>query len=73
MSAKNQSDDWRCHGWDDHIIGQIEHGRSLTFRQKLEWLEEAHLFVRHFQNASITYGPTAGSSGRVEEPPPPET
>ncbi len=40
MSATGQNDDWMCHGWDDHIIGQLEHGRSLTFRQRLEWLEE---------------------------------
>ncbi len=40
MTNRNEGDDWRCHGWDDHIHGQLEHGRSLTFRQKLEWLDE---------------------------------
>lgn len=51
MSATEQNDNWQCHGWDDHVRGQLEHGRSLTLRQKLEWLEEmSEMVARLRQN-----------------------
>lgn len=45
MNAEPHNTDWQCHGWDDHVLGQLEHGASLTFRQRLEWLEEMSALV----------------------------
>jgi hypothetical protein len=46
--ATGKAQDWVCHGWDDHISGQLEHARSLSFRQRLEWLEEMSALVARF-------------------------
>lgn len=45
MKPAEKPQDWTCHGWDDHIRGQLEHARSLSFRQRLEWLEEMTVLV----------------------------
>jgi hypothetical protein len=45
MSAADQEKEWTCHGWDDHVRGQLEHAHALTFRQRLEWLEEMSALV----------------------------
>ncbi|RME71391.1 MAG: hypothetical protein D6781_04345 [Verrucomicrobia bacterium] len=51
MKPDTDNADWQCHGWDDHIRGQLEHGASLTFRQRLQWLEEmSELVARLRQN-----------------------
>jgi len=39
-------DDWQCQGWDDHEIFHLEVGRRMSFRAKLQWLEEADRMVR---------------------------
>jgi hypothetical protein len=49
VSAEPHNTDWQCHGWDDHIRGQLEHGASLSFRQRLEWLEEMSELVARFR------------------------
>lgn len=68
MTGAGENDDWICHGWDDEIRGKLEHARSLTFRQKLEWLEEMGDMVAHFRrdpawrrrNAAIEAAPATG-------------
>ncbi|MGH8018594.1 MAG: hypothetical protein ACREIA_09925 [Opitutaceae bacterium] len=54
MSNSDASGDWQCHGWDDHIRGQLEHGRGMTFRQKLEWLEEMSQLVAYLKRSNET-------------------
>ena len=39
-------EDWKCDGWDDHEIFHLEAGRRMSFRAKLQWLEEADKMVR---------------------------
>ena len=38
--------DWTAAGWDDHEIFHLETGRRMSFRAKLQWLEEADKMVR---------------------------
>ena len=37
---------WSCGGWDDHESFHLETGRRMSFRSKLQWLEEADRMVR---------------------------
>jgi hypothetical protein len=34
--------DWQCQGWEDHEIFLLETGLRMTFRARLEWLEQMH-------------------------------
>ena len=38
--------DWSCGGWDDHESFHLETGLRMSFRSKLQWLEEADRMVR---------------------------
>ncbi len=38
--------DWQAHGWDDHEQAFLETGRRMSFRAKLQWLEDAHALAR---------------------------
>jgi len=40
------NEDWQCHGWDDHEIFHLETGRRMSFRSKLQWLENADRMVQ---------------------------
>jgi len=81
MGKAPQDEIWQCHGWDDHLTGQLEHGRSLTFREKLEWLEEMSAFVDRLRqnpewrarNAAIMGAEARPPAWAVNEPPPPQT
>ena len=37
---------WSSSGWDDHEIFHLETGRRMSFRAKLQWLEDADRMVR---------------------------
>lgn len=41
MSQNPESNDWKCHGWEDHERGQLLSGDALSFRDRLKWLEGA--------------------------------
>ena len=38
--------DWSCGGWDDHESFHLETGLRMSFRARLQWLEEADRMVR---------------------------
>ncbi len=44
MSSEQKN--WSCAGWDDHETFHLETGRRMSFRAKLQWLEEADRMVR---------------------------
>jgi hypothetical protein len=44
MSTDPQA--WSSSGWEDHEIFHLEAGRRMSFRAKLQWLEEADRMVR---------------------------
>ena len=70
--------DWKCNGWDDHTITLLEVGKKMSFRAKMQWLEESHRFVRRIaakrpmidKNGVITYPPgwTGKREGEVNPP-----
>jgi hypothetical protein len=39
-------EDWQGHGWDDHERSLLEAGRRMSFRAKLQWLEDAHALAK---------------------------
>lgn len=39
--APAASDDWHCGGWEGAEMATYEHMKSLTFAQKIAWLESA--------------------------------
>lgn len=39
------TDDWHCGGWEGAELATLRHMASLTFDQKLAWLEEAQRLV----------------------------
>jgi hypothetical protein len=51
MATPDTSSDWPC-TWDTHEIEQLKHGMRLTFRQKMQWLEDTTAFVQKLQAAS---------------------
>lgn len=74
MNDPHPGDDWMCHGWDDHVRGQLEHGRSLTFRQRLERREEMSEIVARLRRNPEWLRRNALVEGRdlaVREDPPP--
>jgi hypothetical protein len=40
------NESWKCDGWADHESFHLETGRRMSFRAKLQWLEEADKMVR---------------------------
>jgi len=46
VSMDAQADDFRTAGWDEHEVFHLETGRRMSFRAKLQWLEEADRMVR---------------------------
>lgn len=41
-----EHENWSCAGWDDHEKFHLETGLRMSFRAKLQWLEEADRMVR---------------------------
>ena len=39
------SDDWHCGGWEGAEMATYQHMKSLTFEQKIAWLESAQKTV----------------------------
>ena len=39
------SEDWHCGGWEGAELTTLRHMASLTFDQKLEWLEGAQQII----------------------------
>ena len=37
----NPTDNWHCGGWEGAEMATYEHMKSLTFEQKIAWLEGA--------------------------------
>ncbi len=73
MNESENRDDWRCHGWDDEVRGKLAHARTLTFRQRLEWLEAMGDLVDHLQRDPEWRRRNARVEGRavvVREDPP---
>ena len=50
MKTPDSSKDWPC-TWEAHELEQLRHGMSMTFLQKLEWLEGALAFAQKLQDA----------------------
>jgi hypothetical protein len=50
LTMKAPETPWPC-SWEAHELEQLRHGRRMTFRQKLVWLEDATEFVRQMQAA----------------------
>jgi hypothetical protein len=48
MPASDSSSDWPC-TWEAHELEQLKHGMRMTFRQKMQWLEDATDFARKLQ------------------------
>ncbi len=38
---KFTNENWQCGGWDDHEQGQLLAGFTLSFRERLLWLQDA--------------------------------
>ena len=45
-----QDPDWPC-TWETAELEQLRHGMRMTFRQKLQWLENTLDFAKRLQNA----------------------
>jgi len=50
MKTPDSSKDWPC-TWEAHELEQLRHGMSMSFLQKLEWLEGALAFAQKLQDA----------------------
>lgn len=50
VSPEHKEEDWKCHGWEDHERGQLLSGDALTFRERLEWLEQMDGFVERLES-----------------------
>ena len=68
MSSKTE--DWNGNGWDDHESFSLEVGQRMTFRAKLQWLEDASELVRRLSQQrrwidkdGVVHEPAAGYTG----------
>lgn len=43
---KPDTGDWQGHGWDDHERAFLEAGQTMSFRAKLQWLEDMDALLR---------------------------
>jgi hypothetical protein len=56
--------DWQANGWEDHDRFRLEVARRMTFRAKLQWLEDAHALLRRLEQTR----PWIDQSGVIHEP-----
>lgn len=42
-----EKENWMGNGWGDHDAFALEVGQRMSFRAKLQWLEDAHEMVNH--------------------------
>ena len=63
------SDDWHCGGWAGAEMATFQHMMSLTFEQKIAWLEGAqetvaamHGWEAARQNSGTTVKPRLGAA-----------
>lgn len=57
-----QSANWKGTTWDDAELFSLRAGAGLTFREKLQWLEEAERFGRTLLTCQVRY-PDPGNPG----------
>lgn len=55
MSAAIQNNDWHCGGWEGAERETLRHMISLTFEEKIQWLEMAQKLIAdmHGEEASL--------------------
>lgn len=64
MSGKKKNSDWQCGGWKGARRETIRHMMSLSFEEKIQWLEEAQDLIAemHGEEAALL------SSGSIIPP-----
>ena len=64
--ADKNDDDWSFGGWEGAELATLRHWQTLTFRERIQWLEMAQKTVEH-----LTAGkPFIRSDGKIERPSP---
>ena len=64
--ADKNDDDWSCGGWEGAELATLRHMQTLTFRERIQWLEMAQKTVEH-----LTAGkPFIRSDGKIVRPSP---
>lgn len=73
MAGAEKKDDWHCGGWPGAEREQLRRMASLSFEEKIQWLEEAQKMADHIKAWRRSQGlptivQTAGSSGSRSPP-----
>ncbi|MCX6937808.1 MAG: hypothetical protein NTU80_07900 [Verrucomicrobia bacterium] len=61
---KFADENWQCGGWNDHEQGQLLSGSSLSFRERLLWLQDADRLAAELE----TKRPWVDGDGAVHTP-----
>ena len=62
--ADKNDDDWSCGGWEGAELATLRHWQTLTFRERIQWLEMAQETVEHLTAGKRTLRP----DGKIERP-----
>jgi len=54
---KQGADDWMCGGWDEAAESRRELTRSMSFRERMLWLERMTKFARRLEESPIVAPP----------------
>ncbi len=54
---RQNADGWKCDGWNDAVENRRALTRTMTFRERMVWLERVTKFARKLERSPIVAAP----------------
>ena len=64
MKEAKATTDWSCAGWSEHAVLRREIARTMSFADRLKWLESANRSARWLQAAPVVEPPPFARRGK---------
>jgi hypothetical protein len=64
MKEANATTEWSCAGWSEHGVLRREIARTMSFADRLKWLERANRSARLLRAAPVVEPPAFARRGK---------